>query len=62
MQKYPMMAALKAVIAHYGRDPGWATVRPPLVELTPGQSSSLMGELEARGFHMPGLAETRVAA
>src|SRR5207249_3367028 len=35
MQKYPMMAALKAVIAHFGRDPDWATVRPPLVELTP---------------------------
>src|SRR2546425_11762766 len=37
MQKYPMMAALKAVIAHFGRDPDWATVRPPLVELAPAQ-------------------------
>src|SRR5712692_3865944 len=27
IQKYPMMAALKAVIAHFGRDPEWATVR-----------------------------------
>jgi len=56
MQKYPMMAALKAVIAHFGRDPDWATVRPPLVELTPAQNKSLMAELEARGFEMPGLA------
>jgi 4-hydroxy-tetrahydrodipicolinate synthase len=62
MQKYPMMAALKAVIAHYGRDPEWATLRPPLVELTPGQSKSLMAELEARGFDMPGLAGARAAA
>ena len=56
MQKYPMMAALKAVIAHFGRDPDWATVRPPLVELAPEQSKSLMAELEARAFNMLGLA------
>ncbi len=62
MQKYPMMAALKAVIARYGRDPGWATVRPPLVELTPEQSKLLMAELEARGFNMPGLAATSATA
>src|SRR5258708_17816868 len=61
MQKYPMMAALKAVIAHFGRDPDWATVRPPLVELAPAQSKSLMAELEARGFEMPGLAAPAVA-
>ena len=55
MQKYPMMAALKAVIAHYARDPDWATVRPPLVELSPEQNQSLVAELKARGFDMPGL-------
>jgi len=62
MQKYPMMAALKAVIAHFGRDPDWATVRPPLVELTSAQSKSLMAELEARGFEMPGLAAASATA
>ncbi len=61
MQKYPMMAALKAVIAHFGRDPDWAAVRPPLVELAPAQSKSLIAELEARGFEMPGLAAPAVA-
>src|SRR6266702_4185712 len=61
MQKYPMMAALKAVIAHFGRDPDWATVRPPLVELASAQSKSLIAELEARGFEMPGLAAPAVA-
>jgi len=61
MQKYPMLAALKAVIAHYGRDPEWATVRPPLVELAPAQSKSLIAELEARGFEMPGLAQPAAA-
>ena len=62
VQKYPMMAALKAVIAHYGRDAEWAAVRPPLVELTPGQSRSLMAELEALGFDMPGLAAAPAVA
>jgi 4-hydroxy-tetrahydrodipicolinate synthase len=62
VQKYPMMAALKAVIAHFGRDPDWATVRPPLVELTPAQSKSLIVELEGRGFDMPGLASASATA
>jgi 4-hydroxy-tetrahydrodipicolinate synthase len=62
MQKYPMMAALKAVIAHYGRDPEWATVRPPLVELAPEQSKALIAELGERRFDMPGLGATLAAA
>ena len=62
MQKYPMMAALKAVIAHYGRDPEWVTVRPPLVELAPEQNKSLIAELDARKFDMPGLGPTLAAA
>ncbi len=62
MQKYPMMAALKAVIAHYGRDPEWVTVRPPLVELTPEQTRSLMAELAERKFDMPGLGPALAAA
>jgi 4-hydroxy-tetrahydrodipicolinate synthase len=62
MQKYPMMAALKAVIAHYGRDPEWVTVRPPLVELTAEQNRSLIAELGERSFDMPGLGPTLAAA
>ena len=58
-QKYPMIAALKAVIAHWSRDEGWAAVRPPLTELTPSQAGSLVAELKARGFDMPGLSTTK---
>ena len=54
--KYPMIPALKAAIAHYGRDAAWTTVRPPLVELTAEQSRGLIADLDARGFTMPGLA------
>src|SRR5436190_8029230 len=33
--KFPMIPALKAAVAHHGGEPSWATVRPPLVALTP---------------------------
>ena len=54
-QKHPMIPALKAAVAHWGGDPGWARVRPPLVELTSEQSAALIAELKARDFSMPGL-------
>jgi len=53
--KFPMIPALKAAIGHYGGDAAWATVHPPLVELTPGQSEALVTELDRRQFTMPGL-------
>jgi 4-hydroxy-tetrahydrodipicolinate synthase len=52
---FPMIPALKAAIAHYGGDGGWSTVRPPLVALTREQASSLVGQLDAKRFMMPGL-------
>jgi len=55
-QKFPMIPALKAAIAHHGRDADWAAVRPPLVALTPAQSKALVVELDQQQFAMPGLA------
>ena len=56
VQKQPMIAALKAIIAHFGNDPQWRAVRPPLVELGREEEQALIGELKASGFAMPGLA------
>jgi len=56
MQKQPMIPALKSVTAHFGNDPEWRRVRPPLVELTGAQEAELIPELKAAGFTMPGLA------
>jgi 4-hydroxy-tetrahydrodipicolinate synthase len=53
--RFPMIPALKAAIANRGGDRSWTTVRPPLVELTSEQNSSLIGELNRAGFTMPGL-------
>jgi 4-hydroxy-tetrahydrodipicolinate synthase len=50
-----MIPALKAAIAHWGGDPEWARVRPPLVDLTPAQSAALVADLEDQQFAMPGL-------
>ena len=56
VQKQPMIPALKAAVAHFGNDAQWKTCRPPLVELTPQQEETLVTELKAAGFDMPGLA------
>jgi 4-hydroxy-tetrahydrodipicolinate synthase len=53
--KFPMIPALKAAVAHWGSDAGWATVRPPLVALTAEQSRALVAQLDAAQFTMPGL-------
>jgi len=50
IQKYPMIPALKAIAARAYSDPGWVTVRPPLMELTEAQRTSLSAELDANGF------------
>ena len=56
VQKVPMIPALKAITAHFGNDPAWRTVRPPLTELNPEQDKQVISELKAAGFSMPGLA------
>jgi 4-hydroxy-tetrahydrodipicolinate synthase len=55
-QTYVMIPALKAAVAHYGKDPEWNRLRPPLVELTGDEQKKLITALDASGFTMPGLA------
>jgi 4-hydroxy-tetrahydrodipicolinate synthase len=51
IQAYPMIPALKAVIAHYREDPGWAAVRPPFVPLPEADAQKAVRTLaEAHGF------------
>lgn len=60
--QYVMIPALKAVVAHFLKDPEWATVRPPLVGLTEAQARKVIDDLAKLGFDMPGLRKKRVAA
>jgi 4-hydroxy-tetrahydrodipicolinate synthase len=50
MQAYPMVPALKRVVAHFHDDPAWAAVRPPLVPLDRAQSAALLADLVRLGF------------
>src|SRR5262245_7961880 len=56
-EAYPMIAALKAAVAHYGGAPSFAMPRVPLLPLRPGLAENLIAELDRHGFAMPGLAE-----
>jgi len=55
VQKVPMIPALKAITAHFGNDPAWKTVRPPLTELSADHEKQVITELKSVGFSMPGL-------
>jgi 4-hydroxy-tetrahydrodipicolinate synthase len=56
-QKFPMIPALKAAVAHFSGQAAWATVRPPLVSLNAEQRKALVDALHAQSFAMPGVAE-----
>ncbi|HVC53365.1 MAG TPA: dihydrodipicolinate synthase family protein [Stellaceae bacterium] len=50
IQKYPMVPALKRIVAHFHHDPDWAVVRPPMERLSEAQSAALLADLEKIGF------------
>jgi 4-hydroxy-tetrahydrodipicolinate synthase len=50
IQAYPMVPALKRIVAHFHGDPDWANVRPPMVKLSEAQSAALIGDLARIGF------------
>ena len=50
IQAYPMVPALKRIVAHFHNDPDWAAVRPPMVPLNEGQSAALLADLAKIGF------------
>src|SRR4051812_33351898 len=60
--QYVMIPALKAVVAHYAKDPEWARVRPPLVALTQDQAAKVVQDLDNLGFEMPGLRKEAATA
>ncbi|HUC09493.1 MAG TPA: dihydrodipicolinate synthase family protein [Stellaceae bacterium] len=50
MQAYPMVPALKRVVAHFHNDPVWTAVRPPMLPLSETQSAALITDLAKIGF------------
>jgi 4-hydroxy-tetrahydrodipicolinate synthase len=47
---FPMIPALKAVVAELHGDPAWRMLRPPLLPLDAGQRTALAARLDAIGF------------
>jgi 4-hydroxy-tetrahydrodipicolinate synthase len=53
IQAFPMIPALKALVAHYRKDPGWAKMRPPFTELPAADAEKLIKQLaEAHNFRL----------
>ncbi len=53
IQARPMIPMLKAIVAHYRNDPGWAKVRPPFLPLDAGEAKAGISELtEQFGFEL----------
>jgi 4-hydroxy-tetrahydrodipicolinate synthase len=52
-QRYPMIAALKAVLSTGNNEHVWRIVRPPLSQLSEPNSQSLFRELEELAFKLP---------
>lgn len=50
LQRYPMVPAMKRVVAHFHDDPAWAAVRPPMLPLDQSQSAALIADLAKIGF------------
>lgn len=55
-QSYPMIPALKSVVAAFGGRKEWEIVRPPLVALAEPERKALVAQLKQAGFSMPGLS------
>jgi len=52
IQKYPMVPALKRIVAHFHGDAEWANVRPPMERLSDAQSKALIADLEKIGYSL----------
>jgi len=58
IQKYPLVSANKAILAHAHGDPGWSVVRPPLVPLGKEATAELLRALDALQFPLPAALAT----
>ncbi len=52
IQTYPMVPALKRLMAHFHDDAGWATVRPPLIKLSDEKWQGLLEDITAIDFRV----------
>ena len=58
-QRFPVIPALKAAVAHFAGDDTWARLRPPLCSLTAAQRDECVTALRGIGFEMRGMNSAR---
>jgi 4-hydroxy-tetrahydrodipicolinate synthase len=53
IQSFPMIPTLKALVAHYRGDPGWAEMRPPFLPLSKEEAAKAIETITSKhGFKM----------
>ena len=52
IQAYPLIPALKKMVAHFHKTPAWEQTRPPLDVLDAEKTASLLADLEKVGFEL----------
>ena len=53
IQSFPVIPTLKALIAHYRQDEGWADVRPPFTPLSEAEAQRAIETLaDQHGFRL----------
>lgn len=57
VQQFPVIPALKSIVAHNSNDPDWLYVRPPLESLVEAQRDQLIAQLAKMDFRMDGLGD-----
>mgnify|MGYP003342961004 FL=1 len=53
LEGFPMIPAMKAMLARHLRKPTWRNVRPPLVRLAAAQEAAIFGKLDDAGVTLP---------
>ena len=52
VQKYPLIGALKRLIAHYRQDQEWLHLRPPLTPLSDSEGQTLIDSVDGMDFNL----------
>ena len=52
IQKYPLIGALKQMMAHYGQDRQWLNLRPPLIALSESEGAALIDSIDGIDFNL----------
>lgn len=52
IQTYPMIPAMKQMVAHFQKAPGWEVVRPPMIALDDTRTAGLLADLKKINFSL----------